>query len=162
MKIFSSLSHLEMKRKLLKGFFIALIGVLTLVGGGIFLPEKVMAKWGFWIFLFGLGLITWGLLPYRKFVRLQSKPNEIRLFEQELQFWANNECRLIIPLHQIKRAEYVTDPHKGIELTLDQLNNLDLTGLSKYQVGIDHKRNTIIFYYFTQRSLIELQSEISL
>ena len=71
------------------------------------MPLPLLQKWGWLLFLFSLGLITIGLLPYRKLTRLQSKPNELRIVEQGyLEFWARGQCQLLFPLKDIERLQY--------------------------------------------------------
>lgn len=107
---------------LIKGFSIALLGIAALFAGGIFLPFPSLQKWGWLLFLISIGLITLGLLPYRRLMRLQLKPNELSLLDsEELTFKSRGRNKLTIPLQSISKIEYVDDPlNYGIAVWLIQ------------------------------------------
>jgi hypothetical protein len=162
MRIRTTLSDFLMKRKLFTGFIIAFLGVIGMVSAGIYLPEPIMAKWGLIIYLLGFGLITLGLLPYRKLSRLQSKPNEIRISDHQLEFWAKDQCRLIIPLNSVKNITFNEIEGKGeINLYLNQWEPIYNRDLTKFNVLTDKKNARIQLLYFSQRSYNELKNELN-
>ncbi len=104
-----------MRRTLFRGSLIAGIGIIFLVLAGIFLPVGLLSLWGIPIYLFSLGLVTWGLLPYRKLTRLEKKPEKICISNDGLLTYQN----MIIPLLSIKSCEYIDDENRyGIKITL--------------------------------------------
>ena len=70
----TSINPQLMKSTLLKGFIIALLGILLLFFGGIFLPVNILKLWGPLIFIGGMAFVIMGLLPYRKLTQLELKP----------------------------------------------------------------------------------------
>lgn len=159
MKIRTTLSNPFIKKKLFQGFFIALTGIIGIVSAGILLSEPMMAHWGLYIYLLGFGLITLGLLPYRKLSRLQNKPNELRIDENRLEFWAKDQCRLLIPVNAIKHLAYEeNEGENSIELCLHPSVNIDKKNLTGCQAAFDGRENTIKFLYFSKRSFQEFQA----
>lgn len=116
----TAITRAVVKHILIKGFCIASIGIICLFIGGIFLSPPILQKWGWLLFLLSLGLITLGLLPYRRIVRLQLKPNEITLIDAEqLTFFSRGRKKLTIPLQSIAKIEFIENPlHYGIAVFL--------------------------------------------
>lgn len=162
MKIRTTLSNPLLKQKLFKGFFIALVGVIAMVSAGIFLPGPLLSKLGLFVYIFGFGLITIGLLPYRKLSRLQNKPNELRLTgEDRLEFWAKGQCRLIIPIRCLKGFAYTeTENGNGITFYLNHPSEMDNKTLKGYQILVNREEPSILFLYFSKRSCEELQEAV--
>lgn len=56
-------------------FFRALLlsipGIILLLGVGIFTPVAAIQNWGLLTFFVGMGLIAWGMIPYRKLHRIR-------------------------------------------------------------------------------------------
>lgn len=76
-KIRSSVCSQLMKSTLLKGTFLAGIGILIIVLAGIFLPLQDMTIFGLPLYALGCGLIAFGLIPYRRLTALEKSPNEL-------------------------------------------------------------------------------------
>lgn len=168
MKIRTSLSQQLIKHQLFKGFSIALIGALGLLLGGIFLPVPLMKTWGMMLFFISLGLITIGLLPYRRFSRLQNKPNELIVTEKNnLEFWSKGVCRLIIPLDRITRMDYIDETvNYGIAVWVQGGANIS-SNLASCQVITNDKSGADFFFlFFSKRAFGDLsemlQEELSL
>ena len=144
LKIRTSLSNRLIQRSLFTGFSLAFLGGLGIFAGGILMPLPLLQKWGWLLFLFSLGLITAGLLPYRKLTRLQNKPNEIRVMEQgDLEFWVRGQCKLLLSFGDIERLEYCE-------------KNKDVFGIAVWM-----KEGAYFFFqYFSKRSFEELQNAI--
>lgn len=118
----TTISRTVIKRVLLKGFCIALLGILGLVLGGIFLPIDSLQRWGWVIVFTSLGLVTLGLRPYRRLVRLQLKPNELSILDADMMtFISRGRKILTIPLQSISKISYLAHPlHDGIAVWLKQ------------------------------------------
>lgn len=116
----TTISRALSRHVLIKGFCIALLGIAALFAGGIFLPLPSLQKWGWLLFIISLGLIALGLLPYRRLVRLQLKPNELSLLDtEELTFKSRGRNKLTIPLESVSKMEYVDHPlNDGIAIWL--------------------------------------------
>lgn len=161
----TTISPQLLRHTLLKGFGLALIGILGLLYGSIYANLLTLQMWGFTLFIICLGLITMGLLPYRRLSRLQLKPNKLCLVEPDhLAFYARERLLLIIPMESIARLEYLSDPSKyGIALWLRPIppSPVILKGLQediKYlkEQGKERAGADLFFLYFNQRSFEEL------
>ncbi len=151
---------------LLKGFGLALIGILGLLYGSIYADLLTLQMWGFTLFIVSLGLIAMGLLPYRRLSRLQMNPNKLCLAEpHHLEFYAKDRLLLVIPMESIARLEYVANPAPyGIAFWLKPTHSSvivkgfpeDIRSLKeqgKKRAGAD-----LFLPYFTQRSFEELMN----
>lgn len=118
----STITRTVIKHVLIKGFCIAALGIACLLIGGIFLGPSHLQKWGWLLFLLSIGMITLGLLPYRRIVRLQLKPNEITLVDaDQLIFFSRGRKKLTIPIPSIAKMEYIDHPVRyGIAVFLNK------------------------------------------
>ena len=116
----TSISSEVIKHVLFRGFSIAFLGMLGLLLGTIFIPVSTMKIWGLSLFLMSLGLVTLGLLPYRRLSRLQLKPNEIALVDTDhLTYYSKGRKILTIPLQSVAKMSYIQHPlHYGIAVWL--------------------------------------------
>ena len=116
----SSISAQFLKKILFGGFAIAFPGVLILLLPGIFMPQLTLQHWGWVFYLMGLGLITGGLLPYRRFSRLQLKPNELIVDDlNQIVYCSKGKKILTIQLQSVSKMSYVDHPrHYGILIWL--------------------------------------------
>ncbi|MBA2727934.1 MAG: hypothetical protein H0U49_07165 [Parachlamydiaceae bacterium] len=76
-KIRSSICSQLMKSTLLKGTSLAGSGIFIFILAGIFLPPEYLTTYGLPIYAVGLGLIAYGLIPYRRLTALEKCPNEL-------------------------------------------------------------------------------------
>ena len=166
----TTLSPRLMKHALLKGFFIALPGILLLVAGAIFIPLPLLQTWGWLLFLLSLGLITLGLLPYRRLSRLQLKPNELSILDSErLAFSSKGMKKITVPLESVAKYLYIDDPfHYGIAIWLkkpapspvivhESSKEVDKMRILGEQVG----HADLFFPYFNQRAFEEMSDWIN-
>lgn len=83
----------------------------VLAGLGIALILAISLEWpGFWtipLFLAGLGLIAWGLVPYRQLTKLQLNPHKLEITDGKLRYIRPKERTLVIPLSEIESVEHV-------------------------------------------------------
>ncbi len=119
-KIQSSIHSQLMKSSLFKGTFIAAIGALVMVYTGTFLSPSELTKYGFFFFATGCGLITFGLLPYRKLCALEKSPHEMYITQGDQLFYFSNRRRVFsLSLEMIEMVSYVDDSsHYGILINL--------------------------------------------
>ncbi|GAB4230832.1 MAG: hypothetical protein Tsb0021_09050 [Chlamydiales bacterium] len=84
------------------------------------MPVDFLQHWGILIWMAGLLLIAWGLIPYRFLCLLSIKPNQIEITEDEyLYYFSRGKLRLKLPLQQIHQLHYIDHPRKyGITLSL--------------------------------------------
>lgn len=107
----SSIPSSLLRKTLLRGFAVACLGILILLFAGSYLPIEFLHKWGWSLFLIGLGLITFGMLPYRRLSRLEIKPNELILLDSgHIAFSLRGRKLLTIPLHSIAQMRYIPLP----------------------------------------------------
>lgn len=76
-KIRSSICSQLMKSTLLKGTLLAGLGIFVITLAAIFLSPEYLTTYGLPLFAIGCGMITFGLLPYRRLTLLEKCPNEI-------------------------------------------------------------------------------------
>ena len=153
--------------KLIKGFIPALIGVLIIVAGGIFLDTSMMKKWGLVFFLFGISLITYGLFPYRQLSSLTQQPDMLRITRlNRIELYSKGTKLLTLPLDEIKQMYFVENANiYGIGIFLKSKESLTL---EIHNIKFDKMQKKYLRYaeadiflpYFSSRSFQELQ-EIS-
>lgn len=103
----TTISSVVIKRLLMKGLFFAMIGIIGITLSGAFFSVPLLKNSGLLIYLGGMGLIIWGLLPYKKMLQLQLKPNEIRLYQNgEMQFFSKGKKIITIHVNSIQQIKY--------------------------------------------------------
>lgn len=154
----SSIKPQLMKSTLLKGFFIALLGILLLFFGGIFLPEHLLQIWGPPLFLAGVGLVIFGLLPFKKLTRLELKPMVLTAENGELVLLNNKKPVLMIPESSILNIEFVED-NKGYGIGIwfrQPVEKKIIIHDPKYKVKGAFNAD-LFLPYFSRRSVNELK-----
>jgi hypothetical protein len=118
----SSISSKLMRKTLFQGTFLAGIGGLALFLGGILLPLQEMKVWGPLLFLFSVGMITWGLLPYKRLKRLEEKPYRLTIEDEHwLHFSEEGKPLFSIPMVSIECINFVEAGDKyGIGIFLKE------------------------------------------
>lgn len=166
----STISSQLMKSTLLKGFCLAFIGILGLLFGGIFLSVSNLKLWGWILFLLCLGLITLGLLPYRRLSRLQLKPSEFVLVDSDyFVFYSKGKKIMTIPLQAVARLSYIEQPKLyGIALWLKHSPHFPIIIHQDHQEtdtlrekGQQIGKADLFFPYFNQRAYEELRDWLS-
>lgn len=134
------------------------------------MPAEQLTPWGWLLYAVALGLITLGLLPYRKLTMLEKRPNEIRLV---------NNCRmdvclqgiptLSIPYKTIAKVAYLpnSSPY-GIALTYKTPVEEKIVLLNPAFKATAYQEKSINMYscdcflpYFSRRSFELLEEELS-
>ncbi|MBS4167727.1 hypothetical protein [Parachlamydia sp. AcF125] len=157
-KIRTSIDTAFKKKLLFEGTVIAMNGALVLFAG-LFLPPGQLSKWGEWIFLVGVSLIAWGLLPYRKLTLLEATPNELGLEQDALYFSQRGKPALVIPMGSIDTLSYGVENHRhGLYVFLKPSSLQKIPLLSNRvdkescQWIADGKKFAFFFPHFSQRS----------
>lgn len=84
------------------------LGGFCILFAGAFLPEQSLKSWGIVVFLFGFGLITLGLLPYRHLMQLEKKPDKIILEENiNLSYFTKGKIAFTILIESIAKFAYI-------------------------------------------------------
>ena len=151
---------------LLRGTLLGGVGALSLLLAGAFLPPQKMQVWGPFFFLVGLGMIAWGLLPYKRLKRLEEKPYRLSLEGDEwLHFSCGGKALLSIPIGSIESMKYDEKgliygigivlknpvPHK-VMIQDPSFNMIRFLDWSRKQHGCD-----LFLSYFSRRSFQSLQ-----
>lgn len=159
------------RRILFKGVAKAAAGAALFIFGGVFLPVGSLSHWGIFLFLIGIGLIGWGLYPYKKLMNLEVKPYEIIIDEDSRMLCYNNKEKpiLSIPLDSIEKLSYFEGlENYGILIHLKTSSSLkvalhDLSGrgirLPKGCLKQDEKM--LFLPYFSMRTFQELKTYAS-
>lgn len=158
----SSIRSGLLKTALIKGFSMAFIGAFGLLLAGIFLPPPLLKGWGLLLFILFIGLMASGLIPYKRLLQLQTKPNELRAVGlKDLEYWSKGQKIISIPLESILEMNFVDDQNKyGIALkTHPKGIEINKNNLQRFQVLTGStQRWDYLFLYFSKRSLDELQA----
>lgn len=149
------------KDALLKGTLLAGLGMLVLIGGSVILTQEQLAQYGFFIFLFGIALVTYGMIPYRKLVRLEHSPDEIHVDDDHTWIYFRKGKKIAeIPQTAIESADFIAhDPDYGICLQFkkkpsDKVKVCD----SDAHLQMDKYGCDLFLPYFTERSMNRLRS----
>jgi len=103
----SSISQTLMRSSIWRGTSLAGLGVIVLLVAGTFLPLAEMKVWGLPLFGLGIGLITWGLLPYRRMKRLETNPYTLTIDHEWLHLAAKGRAIYSIPRESIEGIDFV-------------------------------------------------------
>lgn len=122
-----------MKWRLFLGSFLAIAGACLILFAGIF----AVPKWGLLFFLFGIGLIALGLIPYRLLQRLELKPNELEILENGLIYRKKGMLEWQLPFGSIQDVSFYEDNWRyGIKLTVENSWELFLPYFTKRSCDI--------------------------
>lgn len=135
LNLYTAITPGLLKKKLIDGFLLALIGIVFIVFGAIFLDADDLSTWGFLVFVPAILLIGCGLVPYKRLKRLSEKPETLTISQEGNLIYKN---RVLIPLEDIENVFYI-----------------DTSKI--YGIGIRTKtKRSFFFPYFSQRSYDEL------
>lgn len=158
-KFRSSIKSELLRRSLLRGTGLAILGALLLLAGA-FLPARILGNWGALIFLLSMGLIAWGLIPYRRLKQLETIPHEIILDDHTLLFCWKREAVFQVPFSNIDKTAFISSGDVygiGIWLSSTSIctyNNFDLVHFqerSRKKFGCD-----LFLPYFSERTFESL------
>lgn len=104
---------------LFRGTVLAGLGGIILLFSGVFLPLLSLSEMGIPIFILGIGLITCGLLPYRRLWRLELNPCELVADDNYLSLFHRGKRLLCIPQKEIAKIQYFEEKHAyGLRVNL--------------------------------------------
>lgn len=105
--IHTSVHHQLLRKKLMRGSFLASIGGCIILFFGMFAPVNLLDQWGMLTILTGFVLIAWGLIPYRKLNRLLSSPNSLRISIEGISYVDRSREMFFIPLKSIEQIHFI-------------------------------------------------------
>lgn len=106
LSIYSVIDPIIKKRLQIRALFFSIPGVILLLGMGTFAPLELLSQLGIPTFFGGMFLIAWGMIPYRKLLRIR----KIAYSEEEIAG---------IPLQEIVSLHYLEKKHLfGIQMEL--------------------------------------------
>jgi hypothetical protein len=157
------------KRALMRGTFSGALGIFLWTFAAIFLEPSSLYIWGWPIFIFGGLLILVGLLPYRRWSRLETSPHELTINEfEELTYYMQKQPVLRVKLMYVEEIAYLDDEERyGIGLWIKKplLEHVDLINpslnLTLFQE--ENQKNffcDLYFPFFSKRSFLELEEAV--
>ena len=155
----SSIKPSLMLKALLRGFVWALLGAIILIFSGAKLSVETLSHWGLPLFATGIACITFGLLPYRRLLRLELKPNELVVVgDDHLEWWEKGRKLLSIPLDAIENMTWLDEGAKyGISL---QIREHPTRKLIIHDPKMKMPSLPLFMPYFSKRTCEELKDEI--
>lgn len=112
MILFSKIRKTTKKNLLIRGLILATFGSLLLFGMGTFASIGTLSTLGFPTFALSMLLIGFGLIPYRKYVKLETHPHQVRFEKASLTFTSNRGNHLTIPYTEISEVSFIDGKHK--------------------------------------------------
>ena len=142
--LFSSIKKELLQQQLMRGSAVAAIGALILIFGGTWVPQASLSFWGLPLFLVGIGLITWGMLPYRRLKQLENSPYVIKVENHTIYCFKGGKETYRLDMNNIENLEYVDDVRLyGIRIILKSPEN-----------------STVFLPYFSKNSYVILKDLI--
>lgn len=93
----------HVKRRLLfRGVFLGGLGCLLFFYMGVFASLSLIEVWGLPAFFLAMGLIAWGLVPYKKISRLETHPHQVIINDNELLFISTYGAKRVIPFDSVE------------------------------------------------------------
>lgn len=157
----------ELKHQVLfRGTFFAFLGVILLIGGGVFLSPTLLGYWGFPLFGVSFGLMALGMIPFRRLSALEKKPNLICLTEDEnVQFYSKGKHILTLPISTIEMISFRKGVNGyGIEVKLKKTDTAKVIvygGPSTLTPFKMRKGTSALFFpYFSERAFNRIKEEL--
>ena len=162
MKLRSSIKPEFARNMLFRGTLLAGIGIALLVFGGAFIPASYLSQWGLILFLVAGGLVAWGLIPYRRLMQLEVKPNELIIDQKSIEVTFKRKPTLVIPFSAIQEMRYLENSKiYGIQIWLKKdaaekvvIQDSQFDPKSSRKYGCD-----LFLPYFSKNSFNELNSK---
>lgn len=104
----SSIKPKAMQKALWQGCALGGSGVsLLLYAGTTYTPDSLL-YWGLPIFLVAMGLIGWGLTPYKQLRRLEENPDKLMVDNKEnIRFVHEGKPFLVVPASAVAKISYL-------------------------------------------------------
>lgn len=160
----STITTQLLTRTLFRGVVLAALGVGGLTYAAIFMTSSALMNWGWLIYLVSFALITAGMLPYRKLVKQQINPRELRLMDDQTVLYLAKQKRLLnLPLEAVDSWEYIdTWNSYGVAVKLKPLLRRPVTiYLTKKESAPLHRgenNEELFFPYFSRHACEELMN----
>lgn len=125
-----------------RGSSIAALGLFAMLFASIEIGPKLLSETGIFIFLFGVSVIAYGLLPYRKIMRLELAPHHLFIGDDRIEYVHGKiiEC---IKIDEIESLEYYEE-------------------FSGYGIKVTKKNGTkLMMPFFSKRSCERLTNELN-
>lgn len=154
-----------MRPVLFRGIFLGAVGILLLIGAAVFIPLAEMSLWGPTLFYIGMGCIVIGLLPYRRFTRLEAKPDKlIREGSGHLTYYVKGKKILTLHPASIEKTLYIERGKYygiGVQLIKAPKEKICVHTLNFNMRAFQEKSRRdyscdLFFPYFTERSFQQL------
>ncbi|MBS0621610.1 MAG: hypothetical protein JSR80_01465 [Verrucomicrobia bacterium] len=97
----------RVRTALVRGSVIGGLGISLLLSAAVEIPLGRLQVMGIPIFLFGLVLIGFGLIPYQQLKKLRQKPDVLEVTDEELHYFRGGKRTLTLPLKAITHLEDV-------------------------------------------------------
>ena len=108
METFYSSIKPNLKRHLIRrSLLFVLPGFLLLFYMGVFLKTSALEKWGLLGFALSFILISAGMIPYRRIIRLETTPHSLSFEKEGLCFTHAKKGTFVFPIDQIKAFHFV-------------------------------------------------------
>lgn len=140
---FSSVDTALKKKVLLRGTFVALIGLIPLLFAAVYLPREVLTKFGIWVFIFWALMTTLGLLPYKRLLEVEKEPHILTVSNKEFVVAFHGKQPFEIPKKQVEAISFLKGKNGyGIVLELKE--------------ALPSGRTKLYLPYFSERSFKSL------
>jgi hypothetical protein len=163
----SSISTQLVTRTLFRGVLLSFLGICGLCYGGVYLNPSSLMDWGWLLYLISIGLITTGMLPYRRLIKLQLNPEELYLTENhEVIYFSKKRKLLTLPLEAVESWEYIDTWNRyGIAVKLKSSLQRPIVVHQRHEEveklrkrGHDNGRLDLFFPYFSKYVCEELKN----
>ena len=133
METFYSSIKPNLKRYLIRrSLLFVLPGFVLLFYMGVFLKTSALERWGLWGFALSFVLISAGMIPYRRIIRLETTPHSLSLEKDGLCFTHAKKGAIVFPIDQIKTFHFVQRKgFYGIRMQLEDGKHFLLPYFSK-------------------------------
>jgi hypothetical protein len=133
-------------------------GMLILVMASILLPVNQLSYWGFPLFIFSIGLVAGGMIPYRRLVQQERNPDEIILTKDDKLVYHRQGKKVgLIPLSMVDKIVYIdSQKNEGISLLIHrQLMGSERIIIYQKQ-QLQFLNGNIFLPHFSERTFKEL------
>lgn len=164
-KLYSSVKPPLLRKVLFKGTFLAAIGVITLAFTGAFMTKELLEFWGIPILVFSSLCLIYGMVPYRRLLRLETQPSELIVVDDKyLQMIELGKQMYSVPLSMIQEMHYFESGDEyGIALQFKEkfvdkiiVHNPRLNIQKQLQKSRSHFSCDLFIPYFTRRSFTRI------
>lgn len=162
----SSINHNLYKKTLFRGSFLSFLGFLPLLYGSLWMDAATLSVWGIPLFIVGMGLIMWGMLPFKRIKELERDPNELHWIDNHsISYDHKGKKTMTIPINSIENLTYLEgNTIYGIKLTFKKNMDQKVTvhdprfAYERYEKESQKRYGCDLFFpYFSKRSYSKFQ-----